>query len=92
MGKIYDLTGNTVKADGFIGTVASASVTALVALTDSSGGTADNTVAAVPDATAAVTDTTAASLTSVNATIAVVKNDIADLAAKVNAVIAALKA
>lgn len=67
--------------------------TAVPALTDSSGGTSGgNTVAAVPAATAATTDTSAASLTSTNAAITAVKNDIATLAAKLNAVIAAVKA
>lgn len=65
---------------------------ALVALTDSTTGTAGNTLAAIPAATAATTDTTAASLASVNATNAVLRNEIASLGAKVNAIIAALKA
>lgn len=51
-------------------------VVALVALTDSSGGTASNTIADVP---AAYTEATLA-------------NQIASLTAKVNAIIAALKA
>lgn len=67
-------------------------VVALVALTDNSGGTANNTVEVVPAATAATTDTSAASLTSTNAALTAIKNDIADLTAKVNAIIAALKA
>lgn len=66
---------------------------AITALTDSSGGTSGgNTVAAVPAATAASTDTSAASLTSTNASITAIKNDIATLAAKVNAINAAIKA
>lgn len=86
--------GLEIIADEFTGKVntTSSAITSLVALTDSSGGTADNTVAAIPNATAATTDTTAASLASVNTTITAIKNDIADLAAKVNAIIAALKA
>lgn len=61
-------------------------------LTDSSGGTSGgNTVAAIPAATAATTDTTAASLTSTNAAITAVKNDVATLAAKVNAINTAIK-
>ncbi len=67
-------------------------INALVALTDSTGGTANDTLVAVPAATAASTDTSAASLTSTNASITAIKNDLADLAAKVNAIIAALKA
>lgn len=67
--------------------------TAIVAITDSSGGTSGgNTVAAVPAATAATTDTTAASLTSTNAAIAAIKNDFATLSAKYNALLAAVKA
>lgn len=66
---------------------------AITALTDSSGGTSGgNTVPAVPAATAATTDTSAASLTSTNASITALKNDIATLAAKVNAINAAIKA
>lgn len=66
---------------------------AITALTDSSGGTSGgNTVPAVPAATAATTDTSAASLASTNASITALKNDIATLAAKVNAINAAIKA
>lgn len=60
---------------------------AITALTDSSGGTANNTIAAIPAATAASTDTSAASLTSTNASINALKDAVADLAAKVNALI-----
>jgi|SRR5215217_4338245 len=77
--------------DGAI--AAKAQVAAIVALTDNTGGgAADNTLVVVPAATAATTDTTAASLTSTNAAINAVKADLADLAAKVNTIIAALKA
>lgn len=93
-----DWSGLALKVDAVIDAngveTALANITAagaLTALTDNSGGTADNTIAAVPAATAAVTDTTAASLTSTNASITAIKNDIADLTAKVNAIIAALK-
>ena len=66
---------------------------AITALTDSSGGTSGgNTVPAVPAATAATTDTSAASLTSTNASITALKNDIATLSAKYNALLAAVKA
>lgn len=67
-----------------------AAIGALTPLTDSSGGTANNTIAAIPAATAAVTDTTAASLTSTNASINALKDAVADLAAKVNAIINAV--
>ncbi|CAI1023205.1 hypothetical protein [Serratia ficaria] len=67
--------------------------TAIVAITDSSGGTSGgNTVAAVPAATAATTDATAASLASTNAAITAIKNDFATLSAKYNALLAAVKA
>lgn len=67
--------------------------TAIVAITDSSGGTSGgNTVAAVPAATAATTDTSAASLASTNAAITAIKNDFATLSAKYNALLAAVKA
>lgn len=66
---------------------------AITALTDSSGGTSGgNAVPVVPAATAATTDTSAASLTSTNASITALKNDIATLAAKCNALLAAVKA
>lgn len=66
---------------------------AITALTDSSGGTSGgNTVAAIPAATAATTDTSAASLASTNASITALKNDIATLTAKINAINAAIKA
>lgn len=55
------------------------------------GATANDTMTAVADATAASTDITAASLTSVNTAIAAIENNFADLQAKVNAIIAALK-
>ncbi len=66
-----------------------AAVGALTALTNSTGVTPDNTVGAVPDAEAAVTDTTAASLTSVNTSLAAVEDSLADLAGKINEIIAA---
>lgn len=68
-----------------------AAVQAIVALTNNSAGTADNTVAAMPAATAATTDTTAASLASVNTTLTAIRNNVADITVKVNAIITALK-
>lgn len=71
-----------------------AAVAALVALTNNSGGTADNTVAAMPAAVAAATgaDTaTLPTLTSVNASLTAIRNNVADLTVKLNQVIAALK-
>lgn len=97
-----DHKGLEIIADAFSlpdGTVVSsatkgAAIVALVALTDSSGGASGgNTVPVVPAAIASVgTDTSAATVVSVNASITAIKNDIATLSAKVNALIAALKA
>lgn len=91
--KQIDMRGLELLVGQVTGSIgANASIDALVALTDSTGGaTADNTLAVVPAATAAVTDTSAASLTSTNASITAIKNDLADLAAKVNTIITALK-
>jgi hypothetical protein len=82
-------SGPVVSPGGFIGPITGA-ITGITALTDNSGGTANNTVEAVPAATAADTDTSAASLASTNTALTAIKNDIADLTAKLNAVIAAL--
>lgn len=59
----------------------------VVALTDNSGGTSGgNAVAAVPAVTASTgTDNLAAGLTATNTSITAIKNDIATLAAKLNA-------
>lgn len=65
--------------------------TAITSLTDSTGATANNTVENVPAAVAADTDTTAASLTSTNASLTAAENNIADLTAKVNAILTALR-
>lgn len=65
-------------------------VLAVTPLTNSTGGTANDTVQAVPQATAA-TDVTAASLTSTNAALTIINNDMADLTVKVNAILAALQ-
>lgn len=54
-------------------------------------GTANDAMTAVPAATAATTDTSAASLTSTNASITAINNDLADLQAKVNAILSALR-
>lgn len=75
-----------------IGSIDPVALDAIVPLTNSTGGTANDTVQAVPQATAAVTDTTASSLTSVNAALTIINNDVADLTVKVNAILAALQA
>lgn len=64
--------------------------TAIASLTGTVG-TANDAMTAVPAATAATTDATAASLTSTNAAITAINNDLADLQAKVNAILAALR-
>lgn len=90
-----DFRGLELVADEFTGvfngTVNLVAVDAVVALTDSSAGTADDTVAAMPAATAASTDTSAASLASVNTTFTAIRNNVADLTVKLNALLAALK-
>lgn len=65
---------------------------AITALTDSTGGTANNTVAAVADIALSTADTytDAAVNTAVNAAIATVNDDLADLAGKVNEIRTAL--
>jgi hypothetical protein len=55
-------------------------------------GTANDVMTAVPDATAASTDTSAASLASTNAAILALNNNLADLQAKVNAILVAERA
>jgi len=71
-----------------------ATKTQITALTNLTGtvGTANDAMTAVAAATAATTDTTAASLTSVNTSITAINNNLADLQAKVNAIMTALKA
>lgn len=64
---------------------------AITSLTDNTSATANNTVENIPAATAADTDTTAASLTSTNAALTAAENNVADLAAKVNAILTALR-
>jgi hypothetical protein len=80
---------NTVKADAFEGPFTSP---ALQAITPLSGtvGTANDAMTAVPAVTAA-TDATAASLASTNTAITAINNNLADLQAKVNAILAALQ-
>lgn len=82
-------SGPVVSPGGFVGPISGA-LTSVTQLTDSSGGTANNTIAAIPAATAADTDTSAASLASTNASIDAITDGLADLAAKVNAIIAAM--
>lgn len=71
---------------------AKAQIAALVALTDSSGGTANNTIAAIPNPADTPASADALRDDLVANTIPALKDAIADLAAKVNAIISALKA
>jgi hypothetical protein len=66
-----------------------AAVGAVTALTNSTGATANNTVENVPAVVAAAGEATAADLTTTQAAFTAVENDISDLAAKVNEIIAA---
>lgn len=64
---------------------------AITPITDSSGGVSGtNTIAAIPTVIADVTATTAAQLVSTNTAVTDIKNAISTLAAKQNAIIAAL--
>lgn len=69
--------------------------TTFAALTDSSGGTADDTVAAIGTIALSTaggnTYTDAAVNTAVNAKLAIIANDFADVAAKINAIRTALR-
>lgn len=87
--KQMDFSGLELVADHFTGGVSGA-LASVTALTDNTGATANNTIENVPAATAASTDTSAASLTSTNASITAIENNIADLTAKINAIIGAL--
>lgn len=89
---------STGKCSLLLDGVAIAGVTvqaAITAITDSSTGTSGgNTVAAIPAVVAAATSADTATLptkTSVDATVTALKNAIATLAAKQNAIITAIK-
>lgn len=66
--------------------------TAIVSLTNSTGNTPDNTIQLVTPAVASSGEASAADLTTTNAALLALENNASDLAAKVNAVIAALEA
>ncbi len=85
-----DYKGLEIVADEFTGKVTSAALSGVANLTGTVG-TANDTMTAVAAATAATTDTSAASLTSVNTAITAINNNLADLQAKVNAILTALK-
>lgn len=75
--------------------IATGGISPGTAIADLTGtvGTANNAMTAVPAATAPADNTAAglASLTSTNAAITAINNDLADLQAKVNAILAALR-
>lgn len=85
-----DYSGLEIVADEFTGKMTSSAL-ANVATLSGSVGTANDAMTAVAAATAASTDTSAASLTSVNTAITAINNNLADLQAKVNAILNALK-
>lgn len=89
-----DYKGLEIIADEFTGsfngTVTNPDIEALTSLTGNVG-TANDVMTAVAAAVAADTDTTAASLASVNTAITSINNNLADLQAKVNAIISALQ-
>lgn len=89
-----DFAGLEIVADEFTGTFNGDVVVASLASVANLGGTvgtANDTMTAVAAATGATTDTSAASLTSVNTAITAINNNLADLQAKVNAILTALK-
>ena len=89
-----DFDGLEIVADEFTGAfngeITVASLSSVANLTGTVG-TANDAMTAVAAATAASTDTSAASLTSVNTAITAINNNLADLQAKVNAILTALK-
>lgn len=89
--KQMDFRKLEVVADEFTGKLTSAVVVAIPNLTNNSAGTANDIVEAMPAATAASTDTSAASLASVNTALTAIRNNIADLTVKLNALLTALK-
>lgn len=86
-----DFNGLTIEAREFVGKMLPTGVAAIANLTGTVG-TANDAMTAVAAATAASTDTSAASLASVNTAITAINNNLADLQAKVNAILTALKA
>lgn len=60
-------------------------------LTNSTAGTANDTVQATPQTVAAGTDTSAAQLVATNASLTIINNNFADLVVKVNQILTALK-
>lgn len=85
-----DFKGLEIVADEFTGSMTVADLASVAVLTGTVG-TANDAMTAVAAATAASTDTSAASLASVNTAITAINNNLADLQAKVNAILNALK-
>lgn len=91
-----DYAGLEIIADEFTGTfngdLVVADLAAVAALTGTVG-TANDAMTAVPASVASVgADTSAATKVSVDAAITAINNNLADLQAKVNVILAALKA
>jgi hypothetical protein len=87
-----DHLGLEILASQFTGKHNAPTLTAIANLTDQSTGTATDFVVAIPAAVASVgADTSAATVVSVNASLAAIRNEVASLAAKVNAILTALK-
>jgi len=83
-----DLTGNTIKADGFNGPVSNASVTALTAVGGTLTGTTDGDLADV----AALSTSDTYSDAAVNVAITAVNLQLKELQTAHNALLAALQA
>lgn len=75
--------------EGFTSGVTQAA--AITSLTDNTGSPANNTLENIPAVIAADTDTSAAQLESTNAALLIAEHNIADLAAKVNDILAKLR-
>lgn len=73
-----------------LGAASAVALEAITALTDNSAGTANDTIAAIPDPADTPASADALRDDIVANTLPAVRNAIADLAAKINAVIAAL--
>lgn len=83
-----------VRLNGSVSELAEGPQAAITSLTDNSGGSADNTLAACNTAVTGVdgTASNAASKVDVDARLVTIANNLADLAAKQNAVLTALRA
>lgn len=83
---------SSVQVDRILGTATGTQPTAIVSLTDNTGGTANDTIAAIPDPADAPGTADILRDDLVANTLPEIRNAIADLAAKQNEVLAALRA